>query len=697
MGANDVVAVQASAFTSSIGVNTHLSWQNTAYADSKLVGKALDYIGIKNVRDIVAPWSQEAMKTLAATGTKFDICIGANLALDSQKSLIQSMQDSIRYVEGPNEVDNWPVHYQGETGFKAARDLMADIRAWIDSDQFKESPALLQLTFGKAESWKSFGELAGVADLGNIHSYAAYGWNPGQVLADHIRNAERVSGDVPVVSTEAGYHTAIGSTAWTGVSEDVQAKYTLNLLLENYKAGVASTYLYELLDGNTNGDNTNPELHFGLFHTDGTAKIAATALHNMNEILKSDYQGPAQSLTYTLTGMPVTADSLLMQKSASDFVLGIWDDVNNWDMAASKAISHPATQVQMDLSNWAGMVKVYDPLVSGTDPIKTFYATGSFSLDVEDHATFVELDTSQMGSNQGETIYGRQDASSVTALGGDDRIYADAANLYIDAGNGNDWIKGSDSSTTFLDGNGNDVVFAGKGNDTIIASQGNDYYDGGAGTDTLSFAWTTKGVKVDLRQTKGSAQGNETGTDQLVSIENVTGGAGNDTLYGNKFDNVLIGGTGDDILAGNGGFDTLTGGAGRDTFVFGNVRGKTVVTDFSASDDRLQFDQGLFVNGAAALRASKQIGSDVVIQKWDTSIVLQNTNLSDLKAMLVPRYRASEKSKVADVYKTSSFGNKDYAALSSPTAKDHIGGHDVVSHLPTSSAHHLYNGLDFFL
>ena len=42
------------------------------------------------------------------------------------------------------------------------------------------------------------------------------------------------------------------------------------------------------------------------------------------------------------------------------------------------------------------------------------------------------------------------------------------------------------------------------------------------------------------------------GTDTLSSIENLTGGSGNDTLTGNGSDNVLTGGAGDDTLAGRG-------------------------------------------------------------------------------------------------------------------------------------------------
>ena len=52
-------------------------------------------------------------------------------------------------------------------------------------------------------------------------------------------------------------------------------------------------------------------------------------------------------------------------------------------------------------------------------------------------------------------------------------------------------------------------------------------------------------------------------------IENATGGAGDDRLYGNADDNALSGGAGRDILRGDDGDDRLQGGAGGDSLLGG--------------------------------------------------------------------------------------------------------------------------------
>ena len=62
---------------------------------------------------------------------------------------------------------------------------------------------------------------------------------------------------------------------------------------------------------------------------------------------------------------------------------------------------------------------------------------------------------------------------------------------------------------------------------------------------------------------RGISSGNR-GADTLVSIENATGGAYNDVLYGNDGNNILRGSNGNDVVAGFGGDDRLYGGSGDD-------------------------------------------------------------------------------------------------------------------------------------
>ena len=65
--------------------------------------------------------------------------------------------------------------------------------------------------------------------------------------------------------------------------------------------------------------------------------------------------------------------------------------------------------------------------------------------------------------------------------------------------------------------------------------------------------------------------------DTLREVENVTGGAGRDTLRGNGGANILTGGAGNDTLAGRGGGDLLDGGTGIDVGDYTAARRRVIV------------------------------------------------------------------------------------------------------------------------
>ncbi len=99
------------------------------------------------------------------------------------------------------------------------------------------------------------------------------------------------------------------------------------------------------------------------------------------------------------------------------------------------------------------------------------------------------------------------------------------------------------------------------GNDVLIGNAGADILDGGAGTDLASYLRDTS-VTIDL--SAGTAIDGFGNTDTLISIENVTGSAGDDTIIGNADANIIFAGAGNDTVSGRGGNDILFGEAGKD-------------------------------------------------------------------------------------------------------------------------------------
>ena len=138
------------------------------------------------------------------------------------------------------------------------------------------------------------------------------------------------------------------------------------------------------------------------------------------------------------------------------------------------------------------------------------------------------------------------------------------------AGAGNFAGTGNELSNTITGGAGNDVLNGGAGDDVLIGGLGNDRLNGGEGVDTASYAGETDAMFVDLgagNARRGSAAAAI--EDRLNGIENVIGGAGNDSLTGNSGANTLDGGAGDDTLLAGRGADILIGGLGNDTLIGG--------------------------------------------------------------------------------------------------------------------------------
>jgi Ca2+-binding RTX toxin-like protein len=99
------------------------------------------------------------------------------------------------------------------------------------------------------------------------------------------------------------------------------------------------------------------------------------------------------------------------------------------------------------------------------------------------------------------------------------------------------------------------------------------------------------------------AAGTGSGGDQLTSIENIDGGAGDDVLTGDAGTNVIWGaagadrvdaGAGDDYVFGGAGPDELRGGAGNDVIEGDGARGGTVQTTPSpAASDLIDGGDGI--------------------------------------------------------------------------------------------------------
>ena len=137
---------------------------------------------------------------------------------------------------------------------------------------------------------------------------------------------------------------------------------------------------------------------------------------------------------------------------------------------------------------------------------------------------------------------------------------------------------GGTGNDTFNGGSQGDQMFGEDGDDSLQGGGGPDLMDGGNGFDNVSYATRTNAVRVDQDGLWDDGESVSLFFPELdnvmPSVEEVTGGSGNDLFVGSSGANIYHGGdgadtingyAGDDTLFGDGGSDSIDGGYGTDT------------------------------------------------------------------------------------------------------------------------------------
>jgi Ca2+-binding RTX toxin-like protein len=257
---------------------------------------------------------------------------------------------------------------------------------------------------------------------------------------------------------------------------------------------------------------------------------------------------------------------------------------------------------------------------AGNDSLRSF--TGFDVLDGGDG-----VDTMQGGNLDDRYIVTAGDVLIEEAGGGTDTVessvsWALGANFEnltltgtaaatVTGNNLDNILDGNDANNASINGRaGNDTMFGRGGNDTFdmstggTSTYGTDYIDGGTGSDTVDFGANARSAVTANLATRTMSGGGDAGSGSatLIDVENVIGGAFNDSLTGNASANFFYGGAGNDTLAGGAGADRLQGAAGNDSFVFAASGGANadLVLDFASGADKLALDDAFFTAIGAA-------------------------------------------------------------------------------------------------
>jgi hypothetical protein len=405
-----VLAVPADTFLSSLGVNTHI---DQGYSASNYVAPLI-YTGIRNIRDGERNLSSTLMLH-QQTGIKVDVGAGCDVSglLAAAQTLAQS--GALLSVEGPNEPNNFPITYNGQTGggqgswipvaecqhaiyagVKASATLKAYPVFSVSEDGAEPNNVGLQFLTIPSGAGTLMPDGTQYGDYANPHNYVCstqnvyednMAWNAADPTLNGIWDGLYVEyGHTWYGAGFAGYSNAelltlprvTTETGWDSVSnpggETVQGKVLVNTYLAQFKRGWRYTFIYELVDGEGSTGNQ------GLYRADYSAKPVATYLHNLTTVLADTaaIASPGR-LDYAIASPPATVHDLLLQKSSGAFELVIWGERASGTNA-----------VTVSLGATRGTVNVYD-VTAGATPVQTLANVSAVPLTVADHALIVEI------------------------------------------------------------------------------------------------------------------------------------------------------------------------------------------------------------------------------------------------------------------------------------------------------------------
>ena len=406
-----IATTPVDAFINSIGVNSAISFPNTAeyHSPEKLIA-AMRYLGIRTLRDHTpdpknnATWASYIK--IAKAQIRFDFLLPTETARSI--SMLTSLTSTQWHSHSPpvfsrlkHRRDQRMANHlwQIRDYRSAAVAIQKDLWSAVKSDPLLRNVAIYGPTLSDGfESIYSdivaLGNLSRYGDFSNAHIYGAHGHNVWDEDMPHwLPIQTRSLPDKPVVITETGYQTGPERPGTDHVSGLVAAKYTLNLLFHNLLEGISKTFIYKLADAPRDDPQT-----YGLYNADWSPKIAAVAIHNLTTILRHGGLGPLpQNFHYRIHDLPVGSHSLLL-RGDNIFALIVWREVTIWNAADMSDLPTPSYELTMELGAKKANAAVFDPAVD-TMPIATAHSVSVISASIADHPIVIAIGPGDSVSN----------------------------------------------------------------------------------------------------------------------------------------------------------------------------------------------------------------------------------------------------------------------------------------------------------
>jgi len=328
-------ASQADLFVDSIGVGTHLTYDDTAYYTAwPQVYQALKALNVRHIRDGVYSNPETSAFTtehriLATSGIKTTYVVLWQADLTSQALVdFANHVNDLESLEAPNECD--ALSNCGGGGHIGINNMLSILPRITSAGKTLGVP-VIGPSFVLPASYLAAGNISSLITYNNLHMYfgnlnpGSKGWGDldkqGNAYGSFLYwldQANLNAPNIPSFVTETGYRSFVNPTEPYAISEAIGASYFPRILLLAFAHGIKRTFIYELLD-----EFSSPA--YGLVHSDFSPKPAYNSIKNMIAVLSD----PGSTfipgtLSYSVSGGDSSLNHLLLQKRDGTYWLILW-------------------------------------------------------------------------------------------------------------------------------------------------------------------------------------------------------------------------------------------------------------------------------------------------------------------------------------------------------------------------------------
>lgn len=404
MPMQSVKASAADTFVDSIGVNTHMLYQNTLYYTAwPQVFNDLQEMGVRHIRDGYfnvnwgPPYTTEHQQ-LAQSGIRTDYVVPFDPTISAQDiQNLASIDGDMELLEAPNECDL--TGSCGGTTLLAGLDNMLGFMPSLQQAGSALSVPVIGPSFAAFESYAQLGNIASKMTYNNLHVYfggrnpGSMGWgspdaqgNPYGSFQFWLDQSNLDAPGLPAIITETGYMSFPGNPTPYTIPLNVEASYIPRTYLLAYMHGIGRTYQYEFLE-----DPNSPG--FGLVDGNLNPRPAYYALKNLiANLADPGPQFTPGSLQFGLSGGDNTLNHMLFQKRDGSYWLILWLEQSSYDTV--NQVPTPVTPQNITLTLGGGYIA---PNIGTFDDngnlnwASSQSTSGTVPLTVSDHLTIVKI------------------------------------------------------------------------------------------------------------------------------------------------------------------------------------------------------------------------------------------------------------------------------------------------------------------